>query len=71
MTIANIEAEIGVHLAAIADLRGRGARALADYGASGREIMTWLRVRGLSDAEASTLCVDIIRERRAAAGLTS
>lgn len=50
----------------LAVLLAAGARAAADDGMSGGEIMLWLTRNGMSPVEASQLCATIVRERRAA-----
>jgi hypothetical protein len=65
VSIAAIETEITTHLDAIADLRDRGARVLADRQAVGAQILRWLTGWGATEPDARTLCIEIIQERRA------
>lgn len=55
----------------IVELRGEGARLLADRDASGHEVLTWLVKHGATDHEARTLIVQIIHERRVVRGKTT
>lgn len=60
-----IEAEVQDHFVDIASLCVEGAWALAYAHASGQEILRWLTNRGMSDADARTLCVQIVHQWRA------
>lgn len=64
--LIEIEEKIAGHQSEIATLLQAGARAAAEAGLSGGEVLSWLTSRGMSDADARQLCVDIIRERRGA-----
>lgn len=64
-TFDDISTQVNALKGQIAELRATGARAAADEGLSGHDILTWLTRNGMTDIAARQLCAEIIRERRA------
>ncbi len=64
--LADVETQLAQLAASTEDLRVSGARMLADEGKPAAEVITWLIRHGATGNDARNLCVDIVRERRAA-----
>lgn len=64
--ISDVERQLAIVAAQADDLRETGARMLADNGAAGAEVISWLIRHGSAGNDARQLVVDLVRERRAA-----
>ncbi len=64
--LSDIETQLAQLAASAEDLRGSGARMLAEEGKPAAEVIAWLIRHGATGNDARNLCVDIVRERRAA-----